>query len=180
LDATAAERGRALPGELSEIAGTGPIPVSRVQHVLADGAQLALVSTDADGTVQRVAHVPASRAGTLNIRHPAALAAELARSGRDVADLIHPGRQPTAHQITALKFSSPTCTVEGCTVLACEIDHETGWALTHETRLGDLDPLCRHHHRTKTLHGWALVPGHGTRPFVAPDDPRHPRNQQDG
>ena len=36
------------------------------------------------------------------------------------------------------------------------------------------DRLCRHHHGLKTHQGWALVPGRGKRPFVPPDDPRHP------
>lgn len=30
----------------------------------------------------------------------------------------------------------------------------------------------------KTLEGWGLVIGHGKRAFVAPGDPRHPKNAQ--
>jgi len=178
VDATAAERGKAVAGEICELAGVGPIPIAGVQQVLAEGSQLALVTTRPDGSVERVAHVRADRAASLNIRDPQALAAEMARTGRNVADLIHTGRAPTAHQTTALRWTSPTCTVDGCNTLACEIDHTTGWAITKTTKLGDLDPLCRYHHRKKTLHGWALVPGHGPRRFVAPDDPRHPNNHQ--
>jgi hypothetical protein len=35
--------------------------------------------------------------------------------------------------------------------------------------------LCDGHHDQKTRDGWALVEGKGKRPFVPPDDPRHPR-----
>jgi hypothetical protein len=115
-------------------------------------------------------------ARAIDIRDPAALAAELARTGRDVADLVIHGRRPTAHQVTALKWTSPLCTVDGCSNPNCEMDHETGYAVTRDTKLGDLDPLCKHHHRMKTLLGWALVTGHGKRAFVGPDDPRHPGN----
>ena len=37
-----------------------------------------------------------------------------------------------------------------------------------------LDRLCRHHHKPKTHHGWALIEGRGKRAFVPPHDPRHP------
>jgi len=75
-----------------------------------------------------------------------------------------------------LWWQSPTCTAAGCTrSRRLENDHEIGWAQTHRTVLGELDPLCTHEHRLKTVHGWALVAGTWKRPFVPPDDPRHPR-----
>jgi len=75
-----------------------------------------------------------------------------------------------------LWWQSPTCTALGCTRSRhLENDHEIGWAKTHRTVLGELDPLCTHEHRLKTVHGWALVAGTGKRPFVPPDDPRHPK-----
>ncbi len=98
--------------------------------------------------------------------------------GVDVINVTHLGRSPTVAQQVALWWQSPTCTAEGCTrSRRLENDHEIGWAKTHTTVLGDLDPLCTHEHRLKTVHGWALVPGTGKRPFVPPDDPRHPKNQ---
>ena len=39
-----------------------------------------------------------------------------------------------------------------------------------------MDRLCRPMHDLKTYEGWSLVEGTGKRPFVAPDDPRHPRH----
>jgi hypothetical protein len=41
-----------------------------------------------------------------------------------------------------------------------------------------LDRLCSRHHALKTNDGWALIHGTGKRPFVPPDDPRHPRRQR--
>ncbi|MCA1842766.1 MAG: hypothetical protein LC792_06155, partial [Actinobacteria bacterium] len=71
----------------------------------------------------------------------------------------------------------PMCSVEGCNSLAhLEVDHRRDWAQTHVTDLAYLDRLCPAHHHRKTHHGWALVGGRGKRPFVAPDDPRHPRH----
>ena len=57
------------------------------------------------------------------------------------------------------------------------IDHQKPWAQTRHTRLDELDPLCGFHHDLKTRRHWALVPGTGKRPFVPPDDPRHPSQQ---
>jgi hypothetical protein len=176
VDASAAQRGRAVTGELCEMAGVGPVPLSVVQTALDEGAKLAIVSTRTDGPVETVAHVRRDRTRTVDITDPTALQAELSRSGVPVADLVHAGRRPTVHQVTALKWTSPTCTAEGCSNLSCEVDHETGYALTRTTRLGDLDPLCKRMHWLKTHRGWALVSGAGTRPFVPPDDPRHPKN----
>jgi hypothetical protein len=44
------------------------------------------------------------------------------------------------------------------------------------TVFGELDRLCSFDHWRKTNLGWELVGGKGKRAFVAPDDPRHPRN----
>ncbi|HYA44623.1 MAG TPA: hypothetical protein VED59_03385 [Acidimicrobiales bacterium] len=97
--------------------------------------------------------------------------------GKDVVGVAHLGRRPNAHQKSALDWLFPTCAAEGCGVRAnfLQTDHRVDWATCHYTLLELLDRLCRHHHWLKTHQGWALVPGRGTRPFVAPDDPRHPR-----
>jgi hypothetical protein len=96
--------------------------------------------------------------------------------GVDVINVTHLGRSPTVAQQVALWWQAPSCTAEGCTrSRRLENDHEIGWAETRRTVLGELDPLCTHMHRLKTVYGWALVAGTGKRPFVPPDDPRHPR-----
>jgi hypothetical protein len=96
--------------------------------------------------------------------------------GRDVATVVHLGRGPSAAQHIALLWSQPTCSRQGCdqTWTHTEIDHRTPWAHTHATQLHDLDRLCRHDHRLKTHHGWALTVGSGKRPMVPPDHPDHP------
>jgi len=98
--------------------------------------------------------------------------------GVDVRNVTNLGRSATAAQQVALWWSSPLCTVDGCSrAQRLENDHRTGWAKTHETRLDDLDRLCAHHHDLKTYQDWALIEGSGRRPIVPPDDPRHPRNK---
>ena len=97
--------------------------------------------------------------------------------GTDVLNVTNLHRSANAAQRAALLWESPHCTVEGCSGMRIEIDHRTGWAETHTTRLDDLDNLCGHHHDLKTTEGWALVEGAGRRAFVRPDDPRHPRNR---
>jgi hypothetical protein len=95
--------------------------------------------------------------------------------GVDVANVTHLGRSPTVAQQVALWWQAPMCTREDCTrTRRLENDHEKGWAETKRTRVDELDPLCSHDHDLKTNHGWALVAGTGKRPFVPPDDPRHP------
>ena len=167
VDAPAAARSRPAGGEVCEIAGSGPVAVSAVAGMLADGAALALVATDGD-TVTTVAHVPRPAAGRADITDPAVVGGLLTRHGRPVADVVHPGRRPTAAQVSALQWTSPGCSVLGCTNLRCETDHTTGWAITRTTRLGDLDRLCGHHHDLKTHHGWRLAPGTGKRLFLPP------------
>ncbi len=101
------------------------------------------------------------------------LAAVVTR-GQDVASVTHLGRRPNAHQLTALEWIHPRCAVTGCDQTILDWDHRIDWSHTHHTRLDELDGLCRPHHRLKTSHGWALLPGQGRRRFVPPDHPDHP------
>jgi hypothetical protein len=103
--------------------------------------------------------------------------AAVVTKGKEVVGVAHLGRRPNASQQTALEWLYPTCAAEGCNSLAfLETDHREDWAQTHTTVFELLDRLCGHHHDLKTTEGWALVEGSGTRAFVPPDDPRHPRN----
>ncbi len=97
--------------------------------------------------------------------------------GVDVLNVTHLGRGPTTAQKIALLWSSPMCSVAGCSHAAREVDHREPYATNRETRLDNLDPLCRYHHALKTLDGWALVEGRGKREMVPPHDPRHPKNR---
>lgn len=100
--------------------------------------------------------------------------------GKDVAGVAHLGRRPNQAQQTALDWVYPSCAAEGCGTRACwlQSDHREDWAKTHYTVFNLLDRLCPHHHRLKTYHGWGLVDGKGKRPFVPPEDPRHPGHRQ--
>jgi hypothetical protein len=107
-----------------------------------------------------------------------AFVAAILTRGKGVVGVAHLGRRPNAHQRTALEWMYPACAVRGCPAQArLEFDHRIDWSMTHVTMLDTLDRLCEHHHDLKTRCGWALVKGTTKRPFVAPDDPRHPRRQ---
>jgi hypothetical protein len=102
------------------------------------------------------------------------LAAVITR-GVDVLSVAHLGRRFTARQRTALQWVNPTCSRLGCNrSLGLEYDHRTEWTTTRRSLASDADRLCPGDHVLKTHAGWALVPGSGKRPFVPPDDPRHP------
>ena len=101
--------------------------------------------------------------------------------GVDIANVTHLGRGPNIAQKIALLWQQPVCSAEGCGKRArLEHDHGYGveWTVTHHTRLDETEPMCHGDHALKTSHGWALVDGTGTRPFVPPDDPRHPRHNR--
>ncbi len=107
------------------------------------------------------------------------LAAVVTR-GQQVVGVAHLGRRPNAHQQTALEWLYPTCAAEGCAAGTwLENDHRVDWARSHITVVDLLDRLCSHHHDRKSRDGWALVEGRGTRAFVPPGDPRHPRHAHD-
>jgi hypothetical protein len=91
-------------------------------------------------------------------------------NGVDIRRVVHLGRSVTALQRTALMVRDPECVVPGCHVRTrLEIDHVTGWAKTHKTRLDDLARLCHYHHAQKTREGWELRGPPGSWSFTAPD-----------
>ncbi|HEV3130319.1 MAG TPA: DUF222 domain-containing protein [Acidimicrobiales bacterium] len=136
--------GHPTGGEVCEIAGYGPVPVSVVSEILEQGDTF--------------------------------LAAVITR-GRQVCGVAHLGRRPTAAQVSGLQWLYPTCAVEGCSAMARQWDHRDDWSRTHRTPFDGLDGYCCHHHDLKTYDGWGLAEGVGKRAFVAPDDPRHPKNR---
>jgi hypothetical protein len=96
--------------------------------------------------------------------------------GDAVAHVTSLTRGPTQAMQYASLWTSPTCTVEGCSRTIVEYDHRTGaeYKDTRHTRLDEIDRVCHTHHDLHTHHGWALVAGAGKRPMVPPDDARHP------
>lgn len=142
VDLDALLRGAPLEGELCEIPGYGPVPVSVVED---------LVATENPFII-----------GILT-------------KSQALVGVYHHGRHPNAYQRSALDFLHPTCAVAGCSSRAgLQYDHRADFSKTRITAFDLLDRLCRHHHGLKTHQGWALVKGRGKRPFVPPDDPRHP------
>ena len=110
-----------------------------------------------------------------------AFLAAVVTKGRKVAGVAHLGRAPTAHQRTALQWTSPTCAREGCNRHArLEWEHRIPWAKTRHTLLEELDRLCAQDHDLKTHQGWSLVEGTGKRALVPPGDPRHPLRRTHG
>lgn len=111
------------------------------------------------------------------LAHGDPFVAAILTKGKQLMGVAHLGRRPNAYQRSCLEWLYPTCAVQGCPAAArLEMDHRDDWARTHVTVLDLLDALCPHHHRLKTREGWSLVDGFGKRAFVAPGDPRHPRN----
>jgi hypothetical protein len=142
IDWDALVRGYPREGEVAEVAGIGPVPVSVIKAMAESGdAFLAAVVT----------------------------------KGKDVMNVAHLGRRPTAHQTTALQWRDPTCSREGCAMTeGLQVDHREDWARTEITLLSYLDRLCAFDHDLKTRLGWALVEGKGKRPMVPPGHPDHP------
>jgi hypothetical protein len=147
-------RGWPAGGEVCEIAGVGPVPVSAVRAMVASGdAFLAAVVTKGTDVVN-VAHLgrrpSAAQCSGLDWLSPTCSVSGCNASVRLEAD----HRKDWADtRITLLALLA---------------------------LLPLLDRLCRNHHRLKTIKGWALVAGTGKRPMVAPDDPRHPERARAG
>jgi hypothetical protein len=139
----------------------------------------ALVRRSAQGEVCEVAGLGPVAASAVRDRLATGdpfLAAVVTR-GQAVVGVAHGGPRPRRRPQTALAWLYPTGAAQGCGSAArLQLDHRIEWAITHISVFDRLDRLCPHHHGPKTREGWALVAGRGTRPFVPPDDPRHPRH----
>jgi hypothetical protein len=100
---------------------------------------------------------PVAVSAVKQLSHDAFLAA-LVKDDTDIRKVVHLGRSPTAAQRTALIARDRTCVVPGCDVSeGLEIDHVTGWEITHTTTLDDLARVCKHHHDQKSYQGWTLT-----------------------
>lgn len=65
VDYTALLRGRAAEGEIAQIAGQGPVPVTTLARAILGGAKLAIIVTDHTDRPISVAHIPARRSRAL-------------------------------------------------------------------------------------------------------------------
>jgi hypothetical protein len=131
-----------------------------------------------DGEVVEIAGMPVAVSAVEDvIASGSAFLAGLVTNCEQVVGVAHFGRAPNVKQQTALEWLYPTCAAEGCARGArLQRDHRVDWSKTHVTVLDLLDLLCEFHHGLKTTAGWGLVEGRGKRPFVPPDDPRHPQH----
>ena len=69
-------------------------------------------------------------------------------------------RRPTAGQRRHVEARHNTCIFPGCRMPAvdCDLDHRRPWADRGPTRVDNLAPLCRHHHRIRHHPGWTHQP----------------------
>ncbi len=67
-----------------------------------------------------------------------------------------------------VRTALPRCTAPGCSVPAnrCDLDHAVPWPLG-PTCACNLHPLCRTHHRMKTLRGWSVRRADPSGPLAA-------------
>jgi hypothetical protein len=138
VDHSAFLRGWTEPGEVCEIVGIGPIPVSVARRLSNDVILKALIT---DGT--------------------------------DVRAVSHLGRTIPARVRTALEELQPECVIAGCHVdRHLEIDHNEPVEAQGPTAIWNLNRLCHHHHRLKTVENLRIV-GEGTNKRLVPG-PRPP------
>ncbi|MGW9586199.1 DUF222 domain-containing protein [Microbacterium sp. NPDC055455] len=112
--------------------------------------------------------------------------------------LVHPetstvlsvGRElyrPPAPMRRLVQWRAERCMAPGCGMPAsrCEIDHTVAWESGGETRIDNLNPLCRGHHKVKHHGGWRVrqvrdsggalewISPAGRRYVVPPERPLH-------
>jgi hypothetical protein len=97
----------------------------------------------------------------------------LITDGTDVRSISHLGRTIPARLRTAVEESQPECVIAGCHIdRHLEIDHKTPVEEQGPTALWNLNRLCHHHHRVKTIQK-LRVAGEGTNKHLVPG-PRPP------
>jgi hypothetical protein len=65
-------------------------------------------------------------------------------------------RRPTAATVAHIRARIDRCIFPGCTrpFRDCDLDHQQRWADGGRTTVGNLQPICRRHHRIKDEGGW--------------------------
>jgi len=119
--------------------------------------------------------------GPISVTAANAFVAAVIMEGHDVVNVAHLGRGPNAYQRTALENRGTACQNISCNrTVNIEADHRKPYADTPETKLDNLDWLCRGNggcHDLKTHHGHQLEPGTGRRRLLPPDHPDHPEKR---
>ena len=89
--------------------------------------------------------------------------------------LLHHGhtqRRPTRGETRFVHTRDRTCLAPGCTrpAVHCDLDHRQPWTDGGPSHRGNLDTLCRHHHRLRHEEGHTLHPfRHGAKVWQTPD-----------
>lgn len=67
-------------------------------------------------------------------------------------------RRPTAAMKRHIRAKHPTCIWPGCRMPArqSDLDHNKPWSRGGKTTVGNIGPLCEHHHQTKD-EGWTIT-----------------------
>lgn len=127
----------------AELAGYGPIPADLARRIAQDATWRVILTDPGTGEV-------------------------LARGQRTY--------RPGADLAGAVVDRDATCTFPGCRIRAdrCDIDHIEPYdpvrVETEQTRIDNLQALCRHHHRLKTSGRWSCArdPATGATTWTAP------------
>lgn len=124
-----------MPGEL---AGYGAIPAPIARELAAAATRFRAALIDEDG-------------------HLLALGAQVPLSPEPA-----PGYRPGAKLRRFVVARDESCVFPGCrrAAEACDLDHIEPYdayrSPVEQTVAANLQPLCRHHHRSKTHHGWRM------------------------
>ncbi|HVX20644.1 MAG TPA: HNH endonuclease signature motif containing protein, partial [Acidimicrobiales bacterium] len=92
------------------------------------------------------------------------------RQGTDVTTITSKKRTiPTAVRTALWARDGGRCVVPGCPhTKYLQIDHDRAFARGGPTELANLQLLCSHHHRQKTLYGFRVVRGPDGARWVGP------------
>ncbi|MDM7854733.1 HNH endonuclease signature motif containing protein [Cellulomonas alba] len=165
-----------LPGEL---AGYGAVPASLARDLARRADRYRLALTDPAGHLlalgERTLPLPPThradasggRTGVASGPEDDAPVEELSARHDRARDLVGEppptdGYRPGAALRRFVVARDQTCTFPGCRQPAdtCDVDHvdpyDPSRSAVEQTLAANLQPLCRHHHRTKTHHGWRM------------------------
>jgi len=147
----------------AHLAGYGLVPLVAIGHLIAE-ADLHTVAVD-PATGERLGDcVPVRRAGPVS------------RSTAGSAQPGSSGYRPMATVVRQVVDRDVTCRFPGCRVPSwrCDVDHVVPFdpdrPAGEQTVAANLQALCRHHHRLKTLGRWRVArdPVTGTTTWNAP------------
>jgi hypothetical protein len=166
-----ANRAPGVDADAEEDKGTLAPPRNAKIIVRVDHAALKR-GTTAPGEVCEITGIGPVPVASVKAMMSDAFLAAIVTDGDDVVSVAHLGRRVTAKQRTALEWRGLECTTIGCPNRHhLEIDHTIDWALTHHTKLDELELLCPHCHDLKTHHGYRLEAGTGRRRLLPPGHP---------